>query len=224
LVAIGGAGLITLLTVGGALGLGPGAAMGDTDRRGRDSAGDTAQGLPTGSRSDPSADAGDSASPDSTTGDDWLTIDEAPATPDASDDQADTALPAGSGTGKRVVFDMSDQRVWLVGASGKVARTYLVSGSLHDNLEPGTYAVYSKSRNAVGFDHGETMKYMVRFAHGASAAIGFHDVPAYSDGTLVQTKAELGEPQSAGCIRQWADDAKALWKFADVDTKVVVTA
>ena len=33
LLAIGGAGLVTLLTVGGALGFGPGAAMGDTDRR-----------------------------------------------------------------------------------------------------------------------------------------------------------------------------------------------
>ena len=35
---------------------------------------------------------------------------------------------------------MSDQRVWLVNGRDKVTRTYLVSGSLHDNLDPGRYA------------------------------------------------------------------------------------
>jgi len=131
------------------------------------------------------------------------------------------ALPPRSGTGRRVVFDMSAQRVGLVGASGRVERTYLVSGSLTDNLRPGTYEVYSTSRHAVGVDDSGTMEYMVRFAHGAEAAIGFHDIPV-SDGSLVQTRAQLGTPQSHGCIRQWRPDAKALWRFAAVGTKVVV--
>jgi lipoprotein-anchoring transpeptidase ErfK/SrfK len=133
------------------------------------------------------------------------------------------ALPARSGRGKRVVFDMSDQRVWLVGGDGRVRRTYLVSGSLTDNLAPGTYEVYSTSRHAVGIDDSGTMQYMVRFAHGKRAAIGFHDIPV-DDGKLVQTRAELGTPQSHGCIRQWRPDARALWYFAIVGTKVVVTA
>ena len=43
-------------------------------------------------------------------------------------------------TGRRVVFAMGDQRVWLVGAGRRrVRRTYLVSGSVTDNLHPGTY-------------------------------------------------------------------------------------
>jgi lipoprotein-anchoring transpeptidase ErfK/SrfK len=44
------------------------------------------------------------------------------------------------------------------------------------------------------------------------------------DGRLLQTRAQLGTPQSHGCIRQWLPDAKALWDFAPVGTKVVVTA
>lgn len=218
---MGGAGLITVLTIGGAVGIGPGAAMGDIDRSGQQSPQQSA----TDATADEPADVSSTgnASDDSSSDDGWLTIepDKAPASTDTA---ADAALPAGTGTGKRVVFDMSDQRVWLVDASGKVARTYLVSGSLHDNLEPGTYAVYSKSENAVSFDHRETMKYMVRFAHGDSAPIGFHDIPRYPNGDLAQTKADLGQPQSAGCIRQWSNDAKALWAFAGIDTKVVVTA
>jgi hypothetical protein len=134
-----------------------------------------------------------------------------------------SALPAGSGTGKRVVFDISDQQVWLVAANGNVSRNYPVSGSLTDNLQPGTYAVYSTSRWATGVDDSGVMQYFVRFTHGARAAIGFHSVPT-KNGRLLETRAELGTPQSHGCIRQWLPDAKALWDFAPVGTKVVVTA
>ena len=141
----------------------------------------------------------------------------------ASDETAgQPAVPADSGTGRRVVFDMSDQRVWLVGRDA-VRRTYLVSGSVTDNLGPGSYAVSSKSRHAVGVDDSGTMGYMVRFARGQRAAIGFHDIPV-DDGRLVQTRAQLGTPRSHGCIRQWRPDAKALWDFASVGTPVVVVA
>jgi lipoprotein-anchoring transpeptidase ErfK/SrfK len=141
-----------------------------------------------------------------------------------SDPSDATGLPADSGDGRRVVFSQSGQRVWLVGERGKVQRTYLVSGSLLDNLEPGTYSVYSKSRWAVGIDDSGVMEYFVRFAQGPSgAAIGFHTIPT-KDGTPLQTKAELGTPQSHGCIRQKTPDAIALWDFAPVGGSVVVTA
>ena len=134
---------------------------------------------------------------------------------------AQPELPARSGHGKRIVFDMGDQRIWLVSAKDKVRRTYLVSGSLTDNLGPGTYEVYSKSMHAIGIDDSGTMQYMVRFTQGENAAIGFHDIPIYQ-GEKVQTRRQLGTPQSHGCIRQWRPDAKALWRFAPVGTTVVV--
>jgi len=134
----------------------------------------------------------------------------------------DTALPQHSGSGRRVVFSQGRQRVWLVSGDHHVARTYLVSGSLTDNLDPGTYEVYSRSEKAWGIDDSGTMRYFVRFAHGDNAAIGFHDIPV-DDGHLVQTKAQLGTPQSHGCIRQERADAIALWKFAPLGTTVVVT-
>jgi cephalosporin-C deacetylase-like acetyl esterase len=87
----------------------------------------------------------------------------------------------------------------------------------------GTYEVYSTSRHAIGIDDSGTMQFMVRFAHGERAAIGFHDIPV-DDGKRVQTRAELGTPQSHGCIRQARPDARALWSFAIVGTTVVVTA
>ena len=147
--------------------------------------------------------------------------DGAPAS-DSSD--ANAPVPDDSGAGRRIVFDQSDQRVWLVDDDEDVERTYLVSGSLYDNLEPGTYSVYSRSEQAWGIDDSGTMKYFVRFTKGPNgAAIGFHDIPI-DNGELVQTVEQLGTPQSHGCVRQERDDAIALWEFAPVGTEVDVTA
>ena len=104
-----------------------------------------------------------------------------------------------------------------------VARTYLVSGSVLPNLDPGTYSVYSKSRWAVGIQDTGVMQYMVRFTRGDNAAIGFHSIPT-KNGEPLQTKAQLGTAQSHGCIRQDLPDAIALWEFAPEGTKVVVRA
>jgi len=144
-------------------------------------------------------------------------------TPTASDAAAGHPLPADSGEGRRVVFSEGQQRVWLVGNGDRVQHTYLVSGSVYDNLDPGTYSVYSRSEQAWGIDDSGSMKYFVRFAHGENASIGFHDIPI-DDGAPVQTVAELGTPLSHGCIRQRRADAKLLWAFAPLGTKVVVTA
>jgi hypothetical protein len=126
-----------------------------------------------------------------------------------------------------VVFDISAQRVWLVEpdktGSDVVRRTYLVSGSVTDNLSPGSYEVYSRSRYATGIEDSGTMEYFVRFAHGARAAIGFHTIPV-KDGHLLQMARDLGTPQSHGCIRQARQDAREMWHFAPIGTKVVVTA
>lgn len=124
-----------------------------------------------------------------------------------------------------MVFDVSAQRVWLVGADGKSQRTYLVSGSKYHNLSLGTYHVYSRSATATAYNSNETMRYMVRFTTGHSGApIGFHSVPAFPNGKLVEARSSLGTPQSDGCVRQWLPDARALWNFASIDTTVVVRA
>ena len=231
--AVAGAATVTVLTVAGALGLGPGAAVAETrapSRAAGSSASTADPGTPSDpGASDPSSDGSSGRTPGITPSDDgWLTIDDKPTDdkptrPPRS--ETSTALPDGSGHGRRVVYDISAQRVWLVGTGDQVERTYLVSGGKDPKLlEPGHYEVYSKSRNAVSYNHKETMNYMVRFATGDHAPIGFHDVPARGDGQLVESRTQLGTPMSSGCIRQWITDAQALWEFTDVGTKVVVTA
>lgn len=130
------------------------------------------------------------------------------------------ALPPGSGTGRRVVYSNSGQRMWLVNADGSVHRSYLVSGR-RGVPRPGTYSVFSKSRYS---GNGSVrMEYMTRFARGRTLAIGFHSIPVDRRGRPIQSHAQLGTFRSAGCVRQAPADAAYLWEWAPVGTVVVVT-
>jgi len=133
-------------------------------------------------------------------------------------------LPTDSGHGRRVVFDQSDQRVWLVASGGDVERSYLVTGSKWDNLRPGSYRVKSKTRQARTYGGGGTFEYFVKFAQGQTAAIGFHAVTVRNNGTLVYGRTDLGKARTPGCVEAMRADAAALWDFAPVGTSVVVTA
>jgi hypothetical protein len=220
--AISGAAVVCVLTVSGALGIAgpdaggaePRAAVFGADARSLAGGGGDAVAGGNGS-----ADADAPHSTHVTPGAQHQT-----AKPPAPSSAQPIALPHDSGTGKRIVFDVSAQRVWLVDADNSVERTYLVSGSKFDNLQNDTYQVTSRSRYATAYNSDETMNYMVRFAMGRTSPIGFHSIPALPDGTLVEDRSELGAPASDGCIRQWITDARALWNFAPVGTTVVVRA
>ena len=222
------AAIVTAVALAGGFGLlpgggdGPAAATSVDDRASASTTGPTGQTDPTHAADPGAADTPRAREQPALDG--RLTGDLADATTRIAAVSESTELPAASGSGRRVVFSESRQRVWLVDDDGTVERTYLVSGSVYDNLEPGTYAVYSRSRHAIGIDDSGTMEYFVRFTQGTQgAAIGFHTIPV-DDGRPVQTIAQLGTPLSHGCIRQARPNAIALWEFAPIGTKVVVTA
>jgi hypothetical protein len=131
------------------------------------------------------------------------------------------AVPADSGTGRRIVYANQAQRIWLIEEDGSVHDSYLVSGR-QDRPGTGTYAVYSKSELAWAGHDGITMDHMVRFAHGRSLAIGFHSIPTGADGAPLQTLDQLGTYQSAGCVRQDPVKAAMLYQWADIGTTVIV--
>ena len=203
---------VAVLGAAGAVPLSPGANEGDQRSSAAETKTDESK-VRTGTRPHVSADAGQPVEDEA--------VDETRQTARPPVVTQSTALPARSGQGRRVVFSEALQRVWLVERANKVARTYLVSGSAYDNLDPGTYSVFSRSEQAWGVDDSGTMRWFVRFAEGPNAAIGFHSIPLL-DGAPLQTIAQLGIPLSHGCIRQKTADARALWDFAPVGTTVVV--
>ena len=142
----------------------------------------------------------------------------APSTPPAS---AQPAVPAGSGSGRRIVYCVRCQRVWLVEANEAVVQSHLVSGRA-GVPRPGAYRVFSKSERAIAGSRRATMRHMVRFARGRTLAIGFHSIPRDLRGRPIQAESDLGNFRSLGCVRQSDANALVLWNFAPVGTRVVV--
>jgi lipoprotein-anchoring transpeptidase ErfK/SrfK len=136
-----------------------------------------------------------------------------------------TALPANSGTGRRIVYSKPRQRVWTVEEDGTVSNTHLVSGRLtFDQPTPGTYHVFSRSLYTCNIKNPAVCwRYMVRFAIGGDEGdnIGFHEIPK-KNGVPLQSVSQLGTPLSHGCVRQSTPDAIYVWDWAPIGTKVVV--
>ncbi|MGW6389300.1 hypothetical protein ACWFR1_02095 [Streptomyces sp. NPDC055103] len=122
-------------------------------------------------------------------------------------------VPAGSGTGERVVYALADRRVWLVDGKGKATRTFTVMPSTV-NPPPGAYSVTSRSGSVRGSD-GVQIEHVVRFATAQDVAIGFS---AAVDGSTPKPDPS----KKTGGIRMKRADGDALWMFASIGAKVVV--
>ncbi len=131
----------------------------------------------------------------------------APATPTRR------TLPDHSGTGRRVVYALQRQRVWLVDADGGVLRTFEVWPSTVDPA-PGPYQVTSRSARVTGSD-GVPVEHVVRFASVQGTTVGFS---AATDGSA----PELDPSKKTGGVREKRDDGTAVWNFTTKPTKVVV--
>ena len=135
-------------------------------------------------------------------------------------------LPAGTGSGRRVVYSKSRMRVWAVEADGQVSKTHRVSGRRTWNQPtPGTYSVFSRSRYTCNIGNPYICwRFMVRFTKGPGGDnIGFHEIPTDTrTGRKVQSISQLGQALSGGCVRQAPSDAAFMWDWAPIGTKVVV--
>ena len=132
-------------------------------------------------------------------------------------------LPDNSGSGKRLVYDRAQQRVWAVDKNDVVVRSWLVSGSKYSNEIPGVHHVYSKSETSTAWNGKAILPHMVRWLKTDIGNIGFHGIPIHvADGTPYMTEDQLGTRLSGGCQRQATKDADFVWAFADIGTTVVV--
>ncbi|PZT76162.1 MULTISPECIES: hypothetical protein [unclassified Streptomyces] len=123
------------------------------------------------------------------------------------------AVPAGSGTGKRVVYALADRRVWLVDAKNRATATFRVMPSPVSAV-PGTFSVTSRSGSVKGSD-GVPIEHVVRFATVNDVTIGFS---AATDGSMEEPDPTV----KTGGVRMSREDGDAVWRFATVGVKVVV--
>lgn len=132
-----------------------------------------------------------------------------------------SAIPANSGSGKRVIVDQNTNTVHLVDARGNLVG----SGGMVDNpskLPKGTYWIGYKSKS--GVDDNSNTLWLPNYTQ-FSGDIGFHKIPVRkTTGNPIHDESSLGTNQktSAGCIRLGSVFSDQLWDFAPIGTKVVV--
>lgn len=137
-----------------------------------------------------------------------------PAAAGKQDPAKPVPVPEGSGTGVRVVYSVGQKRVWLVTDAGQPPKSFLVMPStVHP--KPGTYLVGSRSGSVTGSD-GVPIEHVVRFATAEGVAVGFS---ARVDGAT----PEPDPNKKTGGIRMTRADGDAMWAFATISSKVVVT-
>ncbi|MFI9269252.1 hypothetical protein ACIGXM_00790 [Kitasatospora sp. NPDC052896] len=125
------------------------------------------------------------------------------------------ALPAGSGTGRRVVYSVGSKAVWLVDPkkNPQVQAAFTVQRGSVDPA-PGTYAVFSRSAATTGGD-GRQVEHVVRFTQLGGVVIGFS--------AAVDGSTPAADPTArTGGIRETRQDAQSLWDFAPTGTRVTV--
>jgi lipoprotein-anchoring transpeptidase ErfK/SrfK len=130
--------------------------------------------------------------------------------------------PPNTGEGRRIVYCNSCQRVWLVDETNYLVATFPVSGR-RSTPRPGTYHVFRKLESGYSKAHNLRLPYFVGFAWGSTTDIGFHGIPLRSDGSPIESDAQLGQPLSSGCVRLNQMVAKAVYEWTPEGTTVVVT-
>lgn len=137
---------------------------------------------------------------------------------DVPDEASEPVLPAESGQGKRVVYSIGEQRVWLVDVSADglgedIVHTYEVFPSTVSPV-PGEYEVTSRSGQVTGSD-GIPIEHVVRFADVDGIVVGFSSA-------LDESVPDPEADEPTGGVRQSREDGDAMWLFAMVGDQVVV--
>ncbi|MEU2630782.1 hypothetical protein, partial [Kitasatospora sp. NPDC007106] len=126
-----------------------------------------------------------------------------------------TRKDASSGTGYRVVYSVSQHRVWLVDPrkDPQLQASFAVTpGSVEPT--PGSYSVYSRTATGKGTDHRQ-IEHVVRFTEQGEVVFGFGSAV---DGSTAPPDAGL----RTGGIRSSRADGQVLWDFAPTGTRVFV--
>ncbi|MFE0803014.1 hypothetical protein [Streptomyces sp. NPDC058812] len=128
---------------------------------------------------------------------------------------APARVPDGSGTGRRVVYSVGQDRVWLVDASDAARRSFAVWPGTVDP-DPGEYSVGTRREDPTTGSDGIQVEQIMYFAQEDGVWVAFSNAVDGSSPPPAAADAKTGG------IRLPKADGDALWEFATSGTKVTV--
>ena len=127
--------------------------------------------------------------------------------------------PANKPVVKTIEVHLKTQHLTYTMAGVKLGEATVSTGKKSTPTPKGTFAVTGKDPRAWSKIAHLWMPYWMAFAGGGK--FGLHELPEWPGGKK-EGQNHLGTPVSGGCIRLGVGDAKKLYTWASVGTKVTV--
>lgn len=130
-------------------------------------------------------------------------------------------IPPASGQTRRVVVDISEQRLYAY-EGDEVVYTFVVSTGANDGTLRGRFSVLDKVENAYSEMWGLWMPDWIGIYYATdSVENGLHALPLDKNGRRLWEDA-LGQPVSAGCVMLAPQDAQRLYDWVAIGTPVLI--
>lgn len=131
----------------------------------------------------------------------------------------------GSVATRYLEIDISQQRMYTF-HNGILVKSYRISTGKDYPTPTGTFEVLNKTGLGYSTIYNVWMPYWMGFSYSKElhAYFGIHELPFYySAGNKVQRPRDfIGVPNTGGCVALDIGDAKEVYKFADIGTKIVI--
>jgi LysM repeat protein len=135
--------------------------------------------------------------------------------------QLSGAAPAPSGSGKRIVINLSEQHLYAYTGSQLTYSFVISSGVAPYYTRTGEFRVQSKIPNAYGSAWGIWMPHWLGIYWVGSVENGIHALPILSNGQTLWA-GYLGQPVSYGCVVVGTENAQRLYNWAEIGTPVSI--
>jgi lipoprotein-anchoring transpeptidase ErfK/SrfK len=123
---------------------------------------------------------------------------------------------------RRIVVDLSDQRVYAYEGDALVYNLIASTGIASSPTIPGVFQVLSKEEEAYASSWDLWMPhFMGIYRAGPDFTNGFHGLPTLSNGARLW-EGYLGRPVSYGCVVIGLSEAAALYEWTELGTLVVI--
>ena len=124
-------------------------------------------------------------------------------------------------TTRRIMIDLSEQRLYAYQGDALVYSFIVSTGMPGANTAPGSYKVLDKHPNAYASTWNLQMPYWLGIYWAGSLENGIHALPILPNGQRLW-EGLLGTPASFGCVILGPEDARTLYNWASVGIPVTI--
>jgi hypothetical protein len=133
-------------------------------------------------------------------------------------DSMDKNCEKAENKGKAIEVNLSGQKLRMCENAKLIKEITISSGAKETPTPLGSYRVIRKSLML----YSKVTDCWLPFWVGFSGDYGFHEIPLCEKESGRRGLNDLGQPVSAGCIRLSPKEAESFYKWAEIDTPVVI--